>query len=153
MADYVGFTAADAGIIRRTRPIIAKYLPEIVSEFYTHLLRYPLTRKLFLRPDGTIDEPYLNLRIATCLISGCGRRKACMTAKPYAYVVRRPPPRGADPASAPEHVIGQVGMMQRHQPGSQQGTAGRGRRDGVRAVSVGQTDDGAAGDAGPRLWA
>ncbi len=56
MADYVGFTAADAGIIRRTRPIIAKYLPEIVSEFYTHLLRYPLTRKLFLRPDGTIDE-------------------------------------------------------------------------------------------------
>src|SRR5690606_19040960 len=63
MADYVGFTPADAAIIRQTRSLIAKHLPEIVSDFYTHLLRYPLTRRLFLLPDGTINELYLMLRM------------------------------------------------------------------------------------------
>ena len=30
---------------------------------YAHLLRYPPLRQLFLRADGTIDEPYLKLRM------------------------------------------------------------------------------------------
>ena len=117
MADYVGFTAADAGIIRRTRPIIAKYLPEIVSEFYTHLLRYPLTRKLFLRPDGTIDEPYLNLRMRH-LSNFWLRTAQGVYDDEYAayvdYVGRAHTSRGADPSIyVPErYVIGQVGMMQ-----------------------------------------
>src|SRR5688500_9021258 len=63
MAEYVGFTPADATVIRQTQSIIAKHLPAIVSDFYTHLLRYPLTRNLFLQPDGTINEQYLVLRM------------------------------------------------------------------------------------------
>src|SRR6478735_5972298 len=63
MAEYVGFTPDDAAVIRQTRPIIAKHQPDIVSDFYTHLLRYPFTRELFLQSDGTIDEQYLLLRM------------------------------------------------------------------------------------------
>ena len=38
MADYVGFTSADAAAIRQTRPVIEKHLPEIVSKFYAHTI-------------------------------------------------------------------------------------------------------------------
>ena len=63
MADYVGFTSADADAIRQTKPVIEKHLPEIVSKFYAHILRYPPTRKFFLNTDGTLNQEYLELRM------------------------------------------------------------------------------------------
>src|SRR4029078_12845649 len=63
MADFVGFTSADEQAIVKTRPIVEQHLPGMVSDFYEHLLRYPPTRKFFLRKDGTLDEAYLQLRM------------------------------------------------------------------------------------------
>ena len=63
MSEFVGLTAKDAEMIRQTKPVIEKHLPEIVGKFYTHLLRYPPTRQWFLREDGTVDQDYLELRM------------------------------------------------------------------------------------------
>ncbi len=41
MAQFVDFTEADADTVKQTRPIIEKHLPEIVTKFYSHLLRHP----------------------------------------------------------------------------------------------------------------
>jgi nitrite reductase/ring-hydroxylating ferredoxin subunit len=117
MAEYVGFTPADAVAIRQTQPIIAKHLPAIVSEFYTHLLRYPLTRKLFLRADGTVNEEYLLLRMRHLSNFWLRSAEGVYDDKYAAYVDhvgRAHTSRGADPAIyVPErYVIGQVGMMQ-----------------------------------------
>jgi nitrite reductase/ring-hydroxylating ferredoxin subunit len=117
MADYVGFTAADAAVIRETRSIIAKHLPEIVADFYSHLLRYPFTRRLFLQPDGTLNQPYLLLRMRH--LSNFWLRTAegvydDAFASYVDYVGRAHTSRGADPTIyVPErYVIGQVGMIQ-----------------------------------------
>jgi nitrite reductase/ring-hydroxylating ferredoxin subunit len=117
MAEYVGFTLADAEVIRQTRPIIAKHLSAIVSDFYTHLLRYPLTRSLFLHPDGTINEEYLVLRMRH-LSNFWLRTAEGVFDDAYAgyvdYVGRAHTSRGADPKIyVPErYVVGQVGMIQ-----------------------------------------
>ncbi len=117
MAEYVGFTPADAALIRQTRPIIAQHLPEIVSEFYVHLLRYPRTRRLFLLPDDTINTPYLLLRMRHLsnfwLRTAEGNYNADYAAY-VDYVGRAHTSRGADPTIfVPErYVIGQIGMMQ-----------------------------------------
>lgn len=63
IAEFVGFTQDDANTIKESGLIIEKYLPEIVSQFYAHLLRYPPTRKHFLKKDGTIDRDYVQLRM------------------------------------------------------------------------------------------
>jgi nitrite reductase/ring-hydroxylating ferredoxin subunit len=63
MAEFTGFCEADATAVRETRFIVEKYLPKMIGEFYTHLLRYPPTRKYFLKKDGTIDQEYLQLRM------------------------------------------------------------------------------------------
>ena len=63
MAEFTGFTEADAEMVRNTKPIIEKHLPDIVTKFYSHLLRYPPTRKFFLKKDGSIDHAYLELRM------------------------------------------------------------------------------------------
>ena len=63
MAEFVGFKPEDADVIRRTKPIIEQHLPDIVGKFYSHLLRYPPTRQWFLKPDNTLDQAYLELRM------------------------------------------------------------------------------------------
>src|SRR3954451_10462608 len=117
MADYVGFTAADAALIRQTRPIIVKHLPEIVTDFYNHLLRYPLTRALFLQADGTVNESYLLMRMRH--LSNFWLRTAdAVFDDEYAgyveYVGMAHTSHGADPKIyVPErYVIGQVGIVQ-----------------------------------------
>ena len=117
MAEYVGFTAADADAIRQTRPIIEKHLPEIVSKFYAHLLRYPPTRSFFLGPDGSLNQDYLELRMRH--LSNFWLRTADAVfdddyARYVDYVGRAHTARGADPNIyiAERYVIGQVGMMQ-----------------------------------------
>ncbi len=117
MASFVGFTDEDAQLIRRTKPIIERHLPTIVAEFYTHLLRYPPLRQLFLRADGTIDESYLKLRMRH--LSNFWLRSAEGVfddeyARYVDYVGRAHTSHGADPNIyiAERYVIGQVGMMQ-----------------------------------------
>lgn len=63
MSEFVGFTPADGEAIRRSGLIVEKHLPAIIGRFYTNLLQHPPTRKFFIKPDGTVDEDYLRLRM------------------------------------------------------------------------------------------
>lgn len=116
MAEFVGFTQADADAIHESRFIIEKYIPEIVSKFYTQLLRYPPTRKHFMKKDGSLDQEYLQLRMHH--LSNFWRRSAYGVyddnyARYIDYVGRAHTSHGADPTIyIPErYVIGQVGFM------------------------------------------
>ena len=117
MAEFVGFTQADADAIRESGLVVEKYIPEIVSRFYAQLLRYPPTRKFFLRKDGTLDQDYLQMRMHH-LTNFWRRTAAGIYDDDYAryvdYVGRAHTERGADPnIYIPErYVIGQVGFMQ-----------------------------------------
>ncbi len=117
MAEYVGFTQADADAIRESGLVIEKYIPEIVAQFYTHLLNYPPTRSHFLKPDGTVNQDYLQLRMHH--LSNFWRRTAAGKydddyARYVDYVGRAHTSQGADPNIyiAERYVIGQVGFIQ-----------------------------------------
>lgn len=117
IAEFVGFTPADAVTIRQTKPIIEKHLPEIVSKFYAHLLRYPPTRQVFLKKDGSIDQDYVELRMRH-LTNFWLRTADAVFDDDYAryvdYVGRAHTSHGADPHIyiAERYVIGQVGFIQ-----------------------------------------
>ena len=117
MADFVGFGPAEAAAIHESRFIIEKYIPEIVSRFYQQLLTYPPTRKFFLRPDGSLDQDYLQMRMGH--LANFWRRTASGVfddeyARYVDYVGRAHTMHGADPnIYIPErYVIGQVGYIQ-----------------------------------------
>ena len=117
MADFVGFSQADIDAIRRSAPAIEKHLSEIVAKFYAHLLRYPPTRKFFLKKDGSVDQEYVELRMRH--LTNFWLRAAQATfdddfARYVDYVGRAHTAHGADPGIyiAERYVIGQVGFMQ-----------------------------------------
>ena len=117
MAEFVGLTKEDADAIRTSKPIIEKHLPEIVAKFYTHLLRYPPTRKWFLRQDGTVDQDYVELRMRHLTNFFLHTANAVFDddyARYVDYVGRAHTAHGADPRIyiAERYVIGQVGFMQ-----------------------------------------
>jgi hemoglobin-like flavoprotein len=117
MAEFVGLTPADADIIQQTKPIIEKHLPDIVAKFYAHLLRYPPTRKFFLKKDHSIDQDYVELRMRH-LTNFWLRTASGIYDDDYAryidYVGRAHTSHGADPHIyiAERYVIGQVGFVQ-----------------------------------------
>lgn len=117
MMEFVGFKPEDAEAIRESGLVIEKYLPKIVSEFYANLLRYPPTRKHFLRKDGTLDQDYLQKRMHH--LTNFWRRTASGIydddyARYVDYVGRAHTSHGADPNIyiAERYVIGQVGFVQ-----------------------------------------
>jgi nitrite reductase/ring-hydroxylating ferredoxin subunit len=117
MSEFIGFTEEDAKAIRETGLVIEKYIPEIVAQFYTHLLRYLPTRKHFLRADGTVDQDYLQLRMHH--LTNFWRKTASGVydddyARYIDYVGRAHTSHGADPNIyiAERYVIGQVGFVQ-----------------------------------------
>jgi 3-phenylpropionate/trans-cinnamate dioxygenase ferredoxin component len=116
MSEFVGFGAEDAEFVRKSKPYIEKHLPEIVDKFYAHVLRYPPTRKFFLKKDGTIDQEYLELRMRH-QANFWLRTADAVFDEEYAryldYVGRAHTSRGADPKIyiAERYVIGQVGFM------------------------------------------
>lgn len=117
MAEFVGFTAEDTAAIRESALIIEKYLPEIIGNFYTNLLQYPPTRKIFLKKDGTLDEDYLQLRMlhqANFWRRSAGGVYDDDYARFVDYVGRAHTSRGADPHIyiAERYVIGMVGFVQ-----------------------------------------
>ncbi|MBI5301882.1 MAG: Rieske 2Fe-2S domain-containing protein [Chloroflexi bacterium] len=117
MADFVGLKDADVQAIRQSAPVIEKHLPEIVSKFYAHLLRYPPTRKFFLKKDGVVDQDYVELRMRH-LTNFWIRTAQGVYDDDYAryvdYVGRAHTSHGADPHIyiAERYVIGQVGFVQ-----------------------------------------
>jgi nitrite reductase/ring-hydroxylating ferredoxin subunit/hemoglobin-like flavoprotein len=117
MAEFVGFTADDAKIIRQTKPFLAIHIPEIVAAFYEKILRYPPTRKLFLKKDGTLDRDYLQLRMSHLTNFWLHTADGVFDDK-FAgyidYVGRAHTSHGADPSIyiAERYVIGQVGFIQ-----------------------------------------
>jgi nitrite reductase/ring-hydroxylating ferredoxin subunit len=118
MADFVGYTPADADAIRATRAAVEKHLPRIIGEFYEQLLSFPATRKHFVRKDGSIDEEYLELRMRHQ--ANFWRRVAAGQfdedfARFLDYVGRAHTSHGADPrVYIPErYVTGMIGFVQR----------------------------------------
>lgn len=117
MAEFIGFTEADAELIRRTKPVIHAALPRIVTDFYNQLLRYPPTRRFFEREDGTLDQEYLELRMRH-QINFWLRTAEGVFDDDYAayvdYVGRAHTARGADRDIyiAERYVIGMVGFVQ-----------------------------------------
>lgn len=117
MAEFVGFGAEEAEAIKETRLIIEKYIPDIVGKFYSQLLSYPPTRKIFLQKDGSLDQDYLQLRMHH-LTNFWRRTAAGIYDEDYArfvdYVGRAHTSHGADPKIfIPErYVIGQIGLVQ-----------------------------------------
>lgn len=117
MADFVGFTPADAQTIRETRSVVEKHLPTIIAEFYAQLLRFPETRKHFLKKDGTVDQDYLELRMQH-QANFWRRTMTAVFDEDYArfvdYVGRAHTSQGADPRVyiSERYVIGMIGFMQ-----------------------------------------
>lgn len=117
MAEFVGFDQTDIDAIRQTTSILEQNMPEIIGSFYAHLLRYPPTRKFFLKKDGTIDQEYLELRMRH-LTNFWLRTATGVYDDEYAcyleYVGRAHTARGANPGIyiAERYVIGQVGFIQ-----------------------------------------
>ena len=117
MAQFVDFNEADAETIKQTRPIVEKHLPELVTRFYSHLLRHPPTRRFFLKKDGSIDQPYVELRmrhLTNFWLHAASGSYDDGFAGYVDYVGRAHTSRGADPSIyiAERYVIGQVGFMQ-----------------------------------------
>jgi nitrite reductase/ring-hydroxylating ferredoxin subunit/hemoglobin-like flavoprotein len=117
MAEFVGFTDADAKAIRQSALVVEKHLPEIIGRFYTNLLQYPPTRKIFLKKDGSVDEDYLQLRMlhqANFWRRTAGGIYDDDYARFVDYVGRAHTSRGADPHIyiAERYVIGMIGFVQ-----------------------------------------
>ena len=117
MAQFVGFNESDAETIKLTRPIVEKHLPELVTKFYSHLLRHPPTRKFFLKQDGSVDQPYVELRmrhLTNFWLHAASGAYDDGFARYVDYVGRAHTSHGADPQIyiAERYVIGQVGFMQ-----------------------------------------
>ena len=117
MGEFIGLSAKDEETIKRTAPIIEKHLPEIVAKFYSHLLRYPPTRKFFLKKDGSIDQEYVELRrrhLTNFWLRSAQGNYDEEYARYVDYVGRAHTSHGADPRIyiAERYVIGQVGFMQ-----------------------------------------
>jgi len=117
MADFVGFRQADADAIRRTKPIIEKYLPDVIARFYEQLLRYPPTRRFFLKKDGSVDHEYVELRMRHQTNFWLRTADGVYDddyARFLGYVGRAHTSRGADPNIyiAERYVIGMVGFVQ-----------------------------------------
>ena len=117
MAEFVGFTQDDESAIQQSGLIIEKHLPAIIGNFYTNLLQYPPTRKIFLKKDGSLDEDYLELR----MLHQANFWRRCAGgvydddfARFVNYVGRAHTSRGADPHIyiAERYVIGMVGFVQ-----------------------------------------
>ena len=117
MADFVGFTEGDRGAIRETRFIIEKHIPGIVARFYVQLLRYPATRKFFLKKNGAVDQEYLQMRMQH-QVSFWRRTASAEFNEDYArftdYVGRAHTSQGADPKIfiPARYVIGMIGFVQ-----------------------------------------
>jgi len=117
MAEFVGFTQADADAIKAAAPIIERHISEIVAGFYSHLLRYPPTRKFFVSQEGAVDQEYLELRMRH-LTNFWLRTASGVYDDDYAryldYVSRAHTAHGANPGIyvAERYVIGQVGFVQ-----------------------------------------
>ena len=117
MAQFVGFDKKQVEAVYESRYIIEKYIPELVAQFYTHVLSYPPTRKFFLKPDGSINKDYVQFRMSH--LTNFWRRTAYGPydddyARYIDYVGLAHTKRGADPNIdiAERYVIGQVGFMQ-----------------------------------------
>ena len=117
MSEFVGFGSQEIEAIQATHLIVEKYIPQIVGQFYTRLLGYPPTRKIFSRKDGSVDQEYLQLRMLH-LTNFLRRTAAGVYDEDYArfidYVGRAHTSHGADPKIyIPErYVIGQIGLIQ-----------------------------------------
>jgi nitrite reductase/ring-hydroxylating ferredoxin subunit len=117
MAEFIGFDIHQAEVVFESRYVIEKYIPDIVAEFYIHLLKYPATRKFFLNPDGIVNDEYVQFRM-THLANFWRRTVYGPYDDDYAryidYVGRAHTKRGADPNIdiAEQYVVGQVGFIQ-----------------------------------------
>jgi hypothetical protein len=62
LMDFVGFTADDVNVIRRSARALLKHEGAITDALYEHFLKFPAAARFFLLPDGTPDQPRLERR-------------------------------------------------------------------------------------------
>lgn len=60
--DFVGFTADDIDVVRRSSPSLLKHEGAITDALYEHFLKFPAAARFFLLADGTPDQPRLERR-------------------------------------------------------------------------------------------
>lgn len=117
MAQFVDFKPEHAEAIRATRFVVEKHIPDIVADFYTHLLSFPATRKHFQKKDGSIDQEYLQMRMQH-QATFWRRTATAVFDEDYArfvdYVGRAHTSQGADPSVyiPARYVMGMVGFVQ-----------------------------------------
>ena len=59
---FVGFAESDAGLVRRTAPLVLAREAEITTALYEHFLAIPATRRFFVDESGAPDLPRLERR-------------------------------------------------------------------------------------------
>jgi hypothetical protein len=62
LMEFVEFGEADAGLVRRTAPVVLKHERALTDALYEHFLRFPATARFFLLDDGTPDSQRLERR-------------------------------------------------------------------------------------------
>jgi Protoglobin len=62
LADFVGFDAAEAAVVRRTAPHVLAREATLTAALYEHFLTFPAAARFFLGPDGEPDRVRLERR-------------------------------------------------------------------------------------------
>lgn len=62
LMEFVGLSAADVAIIRRTAPLVLQHEAAITTALYEHFLQFPATARFFLKEDGSPDVQRLERR-------------------------------------------------------------------------------------------
>jgi hypothetical protein len=62
LVDFVGFTDADAAVVRRTAPLVLKHEHALTDALYEHFLKFPVSARFFLLSDGSPDQQRLERR-------------------------------------------------------------------------------------------
>jgi hypothetical protein len=62
LVDFVGFTDADAAVVRRTAPLVLKHEHALTDALYEHFLKFPASARFFLLSDGSPDQQRLERR-------------------------------------------------------------------------------------------
>jgi protoglobin len=62
LAEFVGFDAAEAAVVRRTAPVVLAREEALTAALYEHFLKFPAAARFFLGPDGEPDRVRLERR-------------------------------------------------------------------------------------------
>lgn len=62
LAEFVGLSETDTAAIRASAPAVLRHEDALTSALYEHFLRFPVTARFFLGPDGAPDRTRIDRR-------------------------------------------------------------------------------------------